>query len=128
LELESHSPGSPRLGFEASVNSEGEVRADYVDRRSAAAQAGLAEGDILQKMNAQVLHDAPANLLAQMKPGQEIKLQVLRGGDVLEIPYRLEANAETTYRVEEIAHPSPEQVLVREGWLQGKTTPAPHKE
>jgi hypothetical protein len=57
-----------------------------------------------------------------------MKLQVLRGGNVLEITYRLEANAETTYRVKEISHPSPEQLLVREGWLQGNTTPVPHKE
>ena len=128
LELESSGPGSARLGFEASVNSAGEVRADFVERRSAAAQAGLAEGDILQKMNGQALLDSPAKLLPQLKPGQEMKLQVLRGGNVLEITYRLEANAETTYRVKEITHASPEQLLVREGWLQGNTTPAPHKE
>ena len=128
LELESASPGSPRLGFDASLNSAGEVRVDYVERRSAAAQAGLAEGDILQKMNGQALLDSPAKLLPQLKPGQEMKLQVLRGGNVLEITYRLETNAETTYRVKEISHLSPEQLLVREGWLQGNTTPVPHKE
>jgi predicted metalloprotease with PDZ domain len=128
LELESDAPGSPHLGFEASVNSAGEVRADFVERLSAAAQAGLADGDILQKMNGQALRDSPANLLPQLKPGQEMKLQVLRGEDVLEITYRLEANAAATHRVKQMAHPSPEQLLVREGWLQGKTTPAPHKE
>jgi predicted metalloprotease with PDZ domain len=124
LELESQSPGSTRLGFEASVDSAGEVRVDYVERRSAAAQAGLGQGDILQKMNGQALRDSPSNLLPQLRPGQEIKLQVLRGGNVLEIKYRLEATGETTYRVKEISNPSPEQLLVREGWLEGKTTTA----
>jgi hypothetical protein len=42
----------------------------------------------------------------------------------LEIEHRLEANEEATYRVKETAHPSPEQVQVREGWLKGETTRA----
>ena len=122
LELESESRGSARLGFEASVDSAGEVRVESVEPHSAAAQAGLAQGDILQKMNGQALRDSPANLLPQLKVGQEMKLEVQRGGSVHEIEYRLEANAEATYRVKEISHPSPEQLRVREGWLQGKTT------
>jgi predicted metalloprotease with PDZ domain len=40
----------------------------------------------------------------------------------LEIEHRLEAHEEATCRVKEIAHPSPEQVQVREGWLEGETT------
>jgi predicted metalloprotease with PDZ domain len=42
----------------------------------------------------------------------------------LETPSRPESKQEETYRVKEIAHPSPEQVQVREGWLKGETTPA----
>jgi predicted metalloprotease with PDZ domain len=42
----------------------------------------------------------------------------------LEIEHPLEANEKATYRVKEIAHPSPEQVQVREGWLKGETTRA----
>jgi predicted metalloprotease with PDZ domain len=42
----------------------------------------------------------------------------------LEIEHRLEANEEATCRLKEIAHPSPEQVQVREGWLKGETTRA----
>jgi predicted metalloprotease with PDZ domain len=41
-----------------------------------------------------------------------------------EIEYRPEANEEATCRVKEIAHPSPEQVQVREGWLKGDTSRA----
>jgi predicted metalloprotease with PDZ domain len=122
LELESHGRGSPRLGFEASVDAGGEVSVDFVEPRRAVAQAGLAQGDVLLKMNGQALHDSPANLLSSLKPGQEMRLEVQRAGRVFEIEYRLEANEETTYRVKEIAHPSPEQVRVREGWLEGKTT------
>jgi predicted metalloprotease with PDZ domain len=124
LELEVRGPGSARLGFEASVDSAGQVRVDYVEPRSPAAQAGLAQGDILQAMNGQALRASPATLLPQLKPGQEMKLEVLRGGSALKLEYRLETNAETTYRVKEIAHPSPEQLQVREGWLEGETTPA----
>jgi predicted metalloprotease with PDZ domain len=127
LERESGSRPSARLGFEASANSRGEVRVESVEPRSAAAQAGLAQGDILVKMNGQALRDSPANLLPQLKPGQEVKLEVQRGGRVFEIAFALETNAEATCRVKEISHPSPEQLRVREGWLKGETTGAAAK-
>jgi len=122
LELESQGPRSARLGFVASVNSTGEVRVDYVERRSAAAQAGLAQGDILQKMNGQPLHDSPSDLLSQLKPGEGIKFEVRSDGAPREVEYRLEATAGTTFRVQEISNPSAEQVRIREGWLRGKTS------
>jgi len=42
----------------------------------------------------------------------------------LEIEHGSEANEKATCHVREIAHPSPEQVQVREGWLKGETTRA----
>jgi predicted metalloprotease with PDZ domain len=124
LERENESRASARLGFEASVDSAGEVSVDFVEPRSAAAQAGLAQGDILMKMNGQRLHDSPANWLPQLKPGQEMKLELQRGGRVFEIRYRLETAEKATCRVKEIPHPSAEQLQVREGWLTGETTRA----
>ena len=44
----------------------------------------------------------------------------------LEVEYHPAAGDEDAYKVKELAHPSPEQLLVREGWLQGNTTPAQH--
>jgi predicted metalloprotease with PDZ domain len=121
LELESQGPGTARLGFVASVNSAGEVRVDYVERRSAAAQAGLEQGDVLRRMNDQPLHGSPADAVSQLKPGEEIKFEALRDGAVRQIGYRLESSAQTTFRLKEISNPSTEQVRIREGWLRGKT-------
>jgi len=42
----------------------------------------------------------------------------------LEIEHPLEANEKATCHVKEIAHASPEQVRVREGWLKGETSRA----
>jgi predicted metalloprotease with PDZ domain len=125
LERENGSRASARLGFEASLDSAGEVRVDLVEPRGAAAQAGLARGDVLLKMDGQRLHDFPADF-NQLKPGQEMKLKVRRDERVFEIQYRLEAAENVTCRVKEIPHPSAEQLQVREGWLLGNTTPAPH--
>ena len=94
---------------------------DYVERRSAAAQAGLAQGDLLQKMNGQPLHESTADLLSRLKPGEEIKFEVRRDGAPREVEYRLEATAGTNFRVQEVSNPSAEQVRIREGWLRGKT-------
>ena len=44
----------------------------------------------------------------------------------LEVEYHPEAGAEDAYKVKETAHPSPAQLLVREGWLRGSTIPAQH--
>jgi predicted metalloprotease with PDZ domain len=122
LERESVGRASARLGFEASVDSAGEVRVESVEPRSAAEQAGLAQGDILLTMNGQALHDSPANVLTRRKPGQEMKLEVQQNGRLFEIKYRLEATEEVNYRVKEISHPSADQLRVREGWLSGETT------
>jgi len=121
LELESQGPGAARLGFAASVNSAGEVRVDYVERPSAAAQAGLEQGDVLQKMNGQPLHESPADMVSHLKPGDEIKFEALRDGAAREVTYRLESTAGTTFRLKEISNPSPDQLRIREGWLRGKT-------
>jgi predicted metalloprotease with PDZ domain len=121
LELESQGPGAARMGFVASVNSAGEVRVDYVERHSAAAQAGLEQGDRLQKMNDQPLHESPADMVSQLKPGNEIKFEALREGAGREVTYRLGSTAGTTFRLKEVSNPSSEQLRIREGWLHGKT-------
>jgi predicted metalloprotease with PDZ domain len=45
----------------------------------------------------------------------------------LEIDRPPQANAQAAFRVKETAHPSPEQLRVREGWLEGTITPATDK-
>jgi predicted metalloprotease with PDZ domain len=57
---------------------------------------------------------------------RELDYQTYLGyaGLELEIEKRAEANERATYGVKEMDHPSPDQLQVREGWLNGETTPA----
>ena len=50
-----------------------------------------------------------------------------RDGNGCAMDYPESEQAKATCRVKEISHPSPEQLQVREGWLEGKTTPAAAK-
>jgi predicted metalloprotease with PDZ domain len=120
LVMEAHD--RPALGFLAVRSFDGPVQVETVEPGSNAAQAGVERGDILLKINGEPPTDLPENQISGMKPGQQIKLEARRGGRVLKFKYPLGARLETQYRVEEV-DATAEQLQVRQGWLEGKTTP-----
>jgi S1-C subfamily serine protease len=67
----------------------GGVPVEGVVANSPAARAGLRAGDILTHLNGKRIEDGKALLveLAHMKPGQQVRLGILRGR------YKLELNA-----------------------------------
>ena len=64
---------------------------DTIDKESAAAQAGVQRYDILQKFNDQLLVNSQqlGVLVRSMKPGDEVRLTVLRAGETKEISVKL---------------------------------------
>ena len=56
-----------------------------------------------------------------MKPGKEIKVQVRRGSQILNLKFALGRTTGTMYRLKEAPGATPEQLAVREGWLDGRT-------
>lgn len=123
LSLTEVQKGSAALGFLAVQAFDGPVVVESITTGSDAEAAGIRKGDVLLSMNGQALETPPDDYLEVMKPGQTVKLQVQRGKESLELAFKLGATTETTYRLKESSHATPEQVTVRNGWLRGWTSP-----
>ena len=67
------------------------LRLPAVTRGTPAASAGLLAGDVIQKVDRDILDGSAdlGELLAEYRPGSNVTLTVLRGGDVIEIPVTL---------------------------------------
>jgi predicted metalloprotease with PDZ domain len=109
------------LGFRAMQRFEGPISVESVGQDSNAARAGLRQGDVLTGMNNRPLHALPEQLLEGFNPGAKVAFEVRRGNHTFNIKYNLGESHVTSYRLEEISHPSEDQIRVRSGWLEGKT-------
>lgn len=74
--------GSGFLGLATETHKEGGLRVMKVGSKSPSEQAGIKEGDILLKLNDTVLakREQLQDLLKEMAAGDEVKLELLRGG------------------------------------------------
>jgi predicted metalloprotease with PDZ domain len=108
----------PALGFVAVQSFEGAVQVESVEPGSAAEKAGLQPGDIL-------IGTAPQEQLERAKPREKIRLRVRRGKREFPIEFSPEVKCQTAYRVEETTEATAQQRRIRQGWLEGTTTPAP---
>jgi predicted metalloprotease with PDZ domain len=119
LRLDTASSLGPDWGFQAARSFDGTIRVATVDPSSGAARAGIETGDILMGINNQKLYALPQSLEG-VKPGQQVKLQVMRGSKAMRLKFSLGSRPETSYTVEELPNASPGQVEIRDGWIEGK--------
>jgi predicted metalloprotease with PDZ domain len=112
-------PGAD-AGYLANGGPGGPIYIARVSPGSAAARAGLREGDVLVKLNDAEPPRDP-NWARDRKPGEVVKLTIGRGGRQQEISFALEARRSTVFEIAEEANPSPKERRIREGMLTGKT-------
>jgi len=127
LRLTTQATGSPAQGFFATRNARGLLQVDSIDGGSDAERAGLLPGDVLIKADGNPL---PAGSVAGLPPwraGQAVELQVRRGGGKHVVKFRVGADQEISYQIDEDPLASREQLRVREGWLRGVTNPSAGK-
>jgi predicted metalloprotease with PDZ domain len=123
LRLATAATDQPELGFLAVQSFDGPIQVEAVDPGSGAERAGLQRGDILLEMDGRSLHAPPLDQLAGIKPGRKVHFRVRRGRREFPLEFPLEAKQRISYRVEEVSDASPEQRRIRQGWLEGTTTP-----
>lgn len=121
LRLETEAVEAAAWGFTARRNLQEQVVVDSVEPGGNAQKAGLAPGDVLWKLNGQPLTELPDARYYARKPGEKEKFSVLREGRTLDITLEVESRQVTAYHIDEVPHPTPEQLRVREGWLTGAT-------
>lgn len=121
LKLKVKKEERPSLGFLSVERFEKPVRVESVERDSNAQNAGLEAGDELLEMDGKTLQSNPDQKISEMRPGHKVSFRVRRGERELSIGFPLGSKTRTTYRVEELKHPTAEQRRIREGWLEGTT-------
>jgi predicted metalloprotease with PDZ domain len=109
------------LGFQSLKSFTGPVVVESVEPQSSAQKAGIEPGDVLLKLNGFELTWLPDQDVGELGPGQRVKFTVQRAGRTFKIAYRVGSTSGPRYEIEEDKHPAPEQLQVREGWLEGKT-------
>jgi S1-C subfamily serine protease len=61
---------------------------------STAAEAGVQEGDIINRINGTAVKDADgglAEIINQMRPGEQVRLEVYRNGETVELETTLKS-------------------------------------
>ncbi|MGH9401213.1 MAG: M61 family metallopeptidase [Terriglobia bacterium] len=120
LRLSAQPSVEPDWGFEAARDFNGTIRVATVEASSGAAQAGIETGDVLTAVDGQKLYALPQNVEG-VKPGQRVKLEVMRASRPLTLKFSLGSRRETSYSVGEMPGATPEEIEIRDGWLTGQT-------
>jgi predicted metalloprotease with PDZ domain len=125
LRLATSTTAQPLLGFRAARQSDGSVEVQYVEGGSKAENAGLKMGDVITQMNGRDLKEDLREQISELKTGEKIEFKVRRGRRTLKIRFTPGTRQETEYEIEEIPNATPDQLKVRNGWLEGTNSSGP---
>lgn len=121
LKLDQVTVRKPDWGFRASRGFGSEIRVISLEPGGPAVMAGVRLGDVLQSVNGQRLYALPSEVTG-LKPGQRVKLGVVRDGKAITLKFRLGSQSVTDYRIEEAPDATPAQIAWRDRWL-GRVSP-----
>jgi predicted metalloprotease with PDZ domain len=114
----------PELGFSMERDASGRFTIRGVDPGSTAERAGLLVGDEVTQFNGDNVPRRAELWLRNKKPGETLKLRVLRNEQPLEIKFSLGETSATIFAIAEDSQASPKARAIREGILHGKTAAA----
>jgi predicted metalloprotease with PDZ domain len=105
----------PALGV-ATVTSNGKIFVTGVARNSAAWVDGINVNDEIVSIDTVKVTDMNT-ILNGKKPGDKVSVSVLRDGLPLTLPVTLLKKTQVKYKIESVAQPTDQQMLVRKKWL-----------
>lgn len=111
--VEKRKQNAPVIGIDAR-SAGGMLKITQVAQGSPAAQAGLAVGDILSKINGVDVFSFPVAESA----GKTVRVAIKREGVEKELQLRIGTREEVGYNIVELPQPTKDQLKVREGWLK----------
>jgi len=108
------------LGFSMERDAGGKPVVRAVVPGSTAERAGLLAGDGLVNFNGENVPRRPEYWLRNKKPGDTLKVSVLRNEKSLDIAFALGGKSESIFAIAEDPQASPKARAIREGLLHGK--------
>jgi predicted metalloprotease with PDZ domain len=112
------------LGFSMERDASGKSLVRTVVPGSTAERAGLLDDDEITNFNGENVPRRPEYWLRNKKPGDTLKLSVLRNEKLVEITFALGGKSESFFAIAEDAQASPKARAIREGLLHGTPTAA----
>jgi predicted metalloprotease with PDZ domain len=120
MHLKKNSLSTADLGFVAVRNFNNSPAVTRLETESAAYRAGLALGDSIIEIDGRTVGGDFDDRLAQMRPGQTLRLKVRGKSGERELHWKLDKHDEVEYEVIEMAHASKEQRAQRAAWLKAE--------
>ena len=121
LELRREEKTRGWLGLSVFREASGLVVVDEVEPNSAAARAGILEGDILVSMDGERVGRDFDRKVRRLSPGRTVRLRFRREEEEREVKLTASGRAEVTFRLEETRDADARARRLRDGWLAGRT-------
>lgn len=112
------------LGFAMERDASGRSMVRSVESGSPGERAGLLVGDEVRQFNEDAVPRRLEYWLRNKKPGDTLKLRLLRSDQPLEISFALGGKTESIFAIAEDPQASAKAIAIREGLLHGKTDAA----
>jgi predicted metalloprotease with PDZ domain len=111
-------------GFVATRNFDSPLTVASVQENGRAKKAGLAEGDIVLKVNGEIAGQNLEQTLAGLHPGDKLKIRVQNRDGEREMSWKLDGREETQFQLQDLPAITPEQGTRRAAWLKGESEAA----
>jgi predicted metalloprotease with PDZ domain len=119
LELLTSERERPALGFQFASAFRKTPIVNVVDPGGSADIAGLEEGDQIISWDGGGVPRRPERWLVGHNPGEQLRLSIRRGSDVLQLAFPLGEQIEAVRKVVELPNPSAKQSSILDGLTQG---------
>ncbi len=112
------------LGFSVERDTSGRLLVRIVEPGSPAERAGLLIGDEVRDFNGEGIPRRVEYWLRNKKPGDSLKVRLLRNEQTVEFSFTLAGKSESIFAISEDAQATPKARAIREGLLHGTTEAA----